>query len=457
MSKNYNSNLQTNNTNLQAILDTVNSLPENTGGQATPVITVDTNGLITATAGTKSVTKQLTTQAATTITPSTLDQIAINSGVYATGNITIKGDSNLKAENIVSGKSIFGVNGIASSGDTSVEDDIITCNITNYYNDRVDNIGKWAFAYCNNLTTVSFPACISIYSSAFFGCFNLTTVSFPVCKTIHQFAFTSCTKLTSANFPSCIVIQYKAFTDCSKLTMANFPSCMYIEEYAFAYCYSLTTINFPSCTHIYSYAFVNCSNLTKVNFPIAQLIDEYAFGYCSKLEAVKFAACSVISALTFRTCYRLSSLTLDGSSVCQLRGSNAFSSTPFAGYKSYFSGTPVIYVPSSQLTTYKTATNWTYFSQYMQAIPEDSGSSNATIINFTIEGKSYQAEEGMTWTQWVNSEYNVGGYRVEDGSIYVFSGQAATIALSTGLSASKVSKNDAIIENHEYYISATFS
>lgn len=116
MSNNYNTTLQSNNTYLQAILNTINELPEASGDpilqdktvtpttsqqtvaaddgydgldtvtvnamptatQATPSISVDSNGKITAsatqsagyvTSGTKSATKQLTTQAAKTITP----------------------------------------------------------------------------------------------------------------------------------------------------------------------------------------------------------------------------------------------------------------------------------------------------------------------------------------------------------------------------------------------------
>ena len=33
-----------------------------------------------------------------------------------------------------------------------------------------------------------------------------------------------------------------------------------------------------------------------------------------------------------------------------------------------------------------------------------------TLITFTIAGTSYQAEEGMTWEQWVNSSYNTDGF-----------------------------------------------
>lgn len=97
--------------------------------QATPSISIDSAGKITATstqtegyvsAGTKSGTKQLTTQAAQTITPGTSDKTAVSSGVYTTGATIVKGDANLKAENILSGKSIFGVSGgIPNNGSVS--------------------------------------------------------------------------------------------------------------------------------------------------------------------------------------------------------------------------------------------------------------------------------------------------------------------------------------------------
>lgn len=96
---------------------TVNAMP--TATQATPSISVSSGGLITASAtqsagyvakGTKSATKQLTTQAAQTITPGTTDK-TIASGRYLTGTQTIKGDANLVAGNIKLGVSIFGVDG----------------------------------------------------------------------------------------------------------------------------------------------------------------------------------------------------------------------------------------------------------------------------------------------------------------------------------------------------------
>lgn len=91
--------------------------------QATPSISVSSGGLITASAaqvggivadGTKSTTQQLTTQGAKTVTPSTSTQTAVASGRYTTGAVQVAGDANLKPENIVNGKSIFGVSGSAN-------------------------------------------------------------------------------------------------------------------------------------------------------------------------------------------------------------------------------------------------------------------------------------------------------------------------------------------------------
>jgi hypothetical protein len=40
------------------------------------------------------------------------------------------------------------------------------------------------------------------------------------------------------------------------------------------------------------------------------------------------------------------------------------------------------------------------------AIIDSSGAVN--LISFTIDGTSYEAEKGMTWSKWVGSDYNTG-------------------------------------------------
>ena len=87
----------------------------------TPVISVSSGGLITASAtqntgfvagGSANATQQLPTQNALTIQPRTFTQ-SVQGQHYLLGDIDVLGDANLKPENIKDGVTIFGVNGTA--------------------------------------------------------------------------------------------------------------------------------------------------------------------------------------------------------------------------------------------------------------------------------------------------------------------------------------------------------
>lgn len=310
-------------------------------------------------------------QPAKTIMPSTIDQIAVSSGYYTGGDIIVAGDNNLVAENIKSGVSIFGVEGIAEKGKeySENEDAIITKNINgNYINNEVTAIRNYAFISCYQLSTVSFPMCMSIGRYAFYQCSKITTISFPACTFIDYNAFAFCNSLTTIFFPACITIWNDAFMYCSNLITASFPACTDIGNNAFYACQKLTTISFPACTTIDEDAFRNCSNLLSVNFPVCKNISSLAFARCSKLSIASFSTCISIDRKVFNECYKLSSFVLGASSICVLKDSNAFSSTPYTGYSSYFSGIPRIYVPASLIASYQNATNWVYFSSYFSSI-----------------------------------------------------------------------------------------
>lgn len=372
---NYNTQLQSNNTDLQQVLQALQSKAAG-GGQAVPEISVDTKGLITATAGTKSSTYQLAFQAAKTITPGTVSQIAVSSGYYTGGNVTVAGDSNLVAGNIKSGVSIFGVSGTLEEGSiegveveySENEDAIISGTIVNYTNDRVSVVSSAAFLRRDSLKTVNFPKCTNIGSNAFEYCGKLNYISFPLCERIGSEAFKNCGSLTSINFPACIEIGQSGFQYCNSLVTANFPVCTSGGGMTFEGCRFLVDADFPVCTKIELRMFSNCNNLMNANFPVCSSIDGGAFFNCYKLAIVDFPKCVKIEGRAFENCYRLSHLQLGASSVCTLFFSSVFSSTPFTGYSSYFSGTPYIYVPSSLITAYQSATNWTYFSSYFSAI-----------------------------------------------------------------------------------------
>lgn len=150
---------------------TVNAI--STATQATPSITVSSAGLITASAtqtagyvsaGTQSATKQLTTQGAKTVTPTTSNQTAVASGRYTTGAVTVKGDSNLVAGNIKKGVSIFGVAGTYEGGAS-----VATCTINVTFTTNAGNTLTSATTFANG----TFSAFNSTSSSGTFTIQNV--------------------------------------------------------------------------------------------------------------------------------------------------------------------------------------------------------------------------------------------------------------------------------------------
>ena len=86
------------------------------------------------------ITGTLTQQSGKTVTPGTSDVVAVESGKYTTGTVYIKGDSNLTADNIKSGTSIFGVTGtyvdstpIEISTDAGMEAVLTSSNVGKVY------------------------------------------------------------------------------------------------------------------------------------------------------------------------------------------------------------------------------------------------------------------------------------------------------------------------------------
>ena len=55
---------------------------------------------------------------------------------------------------------------------------------------------------------------------------------------------------------------------------------------------------------------------------------------------------------------------------------------------------------------------WTGVITYNVSMEDNGATPAPTLISFTIDGTSYQAEEGMTWAEWVDSDYNKDGYKL---------------------------------------------
>ena len=170
---------------------TVEAMPN--GALNTP--TVSSSGLITTQVGTSGylasgtkTTKQLTTQAAQTITPSTSNQ-TIGSGKYLTGTQTIKGDANLVAGNIKSGVSIFGVTGSYSgsggssgSSDTNCEAYYITSTSATLSFKTSGTIKVWGYGYKHSTYTTTMYSFVGdgYYTGSSWGAPSKTTATFTI-------------------------------------------------------------------------------------------------------------------------------------------------------------------------------------------------------------------------------------------------------------------------------------
>ena len=154
----------------------------------------------------------------------------------------------------------------------------------------VTNIGDFAFAYCNALTSVAIPNSVSsIGVAAFAYCSGLTSV--PIGNSVTSIgvaAFRYCSGLTSVTIGNSVTsIGRYAFENCSGLasvTIGN--SVTIIADEAFAYCSALTNLDLGGVTSIGAKAFSYCGGLVSVTIPAAVTNISGSFAYCSNLLAI---------------------------------------------------------------------------------------------------------------------------------------------------------------------------
>lgn len=152
-------------------------------------------------------------------------------------------------------------------------------------------------------------------------------------------------------------------SECSSLKKANLPAITNISAYAFYKCSNLNDINFPLAATIGSYGFCLCSNLTEVIFPLVTTINQQAFEGCTALSKIDLPKATSISTFAFLKCSALETLILRSETLCTL-GGGSLQETPIA------TGTGYIYVPSSLIESYKTATNWSAYANQFRAIED---------------------------------------------------------------------------------------
>lgn len=219
-------------------------------------------------------------------------------------------------------------------------------------------IASYLFGNQRSIVNVVGPSHIQKISDNAFIYASMTTISFPNVTTILYSAFNWCENLTTVNFPKASMVYTSAFYACQNLVNVNMPELTSINGTAFLWCTKISNLSFPKLSVIAGIsAFGHCHNLQSVYFPLlSSITGSYTFAYCSSLSTVSFPKLSILGSMAFYSCSNLSSIYLMNSVVCSLAASDAFHGTIIS------TANGKIYVPTSLVTSYKTADQWSYFS-----------------------------------------------------------------------------------------------
>ena len=112
------------------------------------------------------------------------------------------------------------------------------------------------------------------------------------------------------------------------------------------------------------------------------------------------------------------------------------------------SGTFVKHPDMTSLSTgsYGIPRGWT-----VQNYQDGENDTSKNLITFTIDGTEYQAEEGMTWEEWVASEYNTGTFECKSNSNYIsYKYDGIPTYVADGQYGGRVTKTSTIDPNKNY-------
>lgn len=202
------------------------------------------------------------------------------------------------------------------------------------------DVGRCAFAYCDEMTSVTIPEGVfRMGNSIFYKCTRLQSAKLPSTITeMDTHIFEEDSALVSVNIPEGVTsIPYRTFFNCVSLQSVNIPagvtsignqsfySCVSlpsitipegvtsIGNWAFGHNLSLTEAKLPqSVEKIEDHAFMGCTQLASVTMPDRlDFMGEYCFAYDSLLTSITIPeGISMIEQLTFYKCNRLTSIVI---------------------------------------------------------------------------------------------------------------------------------------------------
>ena len=235
-----------------------------------------------------------------------------------------------------------------ASGNTEVEDALLTRTLTSYENDRITELGRYGLQGMRLMETVSLPNLVKTPIDAFADCTALKHVSLPKYTGLQGGSrmFTRCSALTDDSFdiPNLIHTNTLDFQECTGLTKIPYESQLdYVGDMSFTNCL-IQSANLPNVTGIGFSSFRDCKSLVRVDVGVKQR--------------------KTLRKETFEGCSALETCILRADAFLPMENTSAFQGTPIE------SGTGYIYVPSALVGQYKAATNWTVYADQIRAIED---------------------------------------------------------------------------------------
>ena len=150
-----------------------------------------------------------------------------------------------------------------------------------------------------------------------------------------------------------------------------------MRQYALRDRTALQSVNFPNLKMISNYAFPNCTGLTSVTIPAVTSIGSNAFDGDTSLTVIDLTGSSAVTikSAAFNGCTNLTHLIIRSTTISSLSNISALTGTKIQ------LGEGGIYVPSSLLSSYKSASNWSTFAANIFPIEDYPRTSFDTITD----------------------------------------------------------------------------
>lgn len=110
---------------------------------------------------------------------------------------------------------------------------------------------------------------------------SITEFNDDVLTVVEKYAFAGCSELTSVSLPNVTILKEYCFQECKKLTSISLLNATTLESYVFYNCYKLETVTIPKVTSIGSSAFSNVNTIKSMTLPAIPPTLEGTFRLCS--------------------------------------------------------------------------------------------------------------------------------------------------------------------------------